>query len=119
MFRYFFFLYGNPFLCCVDTVKKRIFSSCPFLYSRADVEKSKKNFSKSCRNRASRSVKYSRGSFILRAYGGTRIKRSDHGGYAKWNKKTQSAAENDWVNDSKLLRKWFADRIAWLDKEWA
>ena len=29
------------------------------------------------------------------------------------------AAENDWVNDSKLLRKWFADRIAWLDKEWA
>ena len=39
--------------------------------------------------------------------------------YAKWNKKTQSAAENDWVNDSKLLRKWFADRIAWLDKEWA
>lgn len=39
--------------------------------------------------------------------------------FAMWKNKTQSAAENDWVNDSKVLKKWFDDRIAWLDKEWA
>lgn len=38
--------------------------------------------------------------------------------FAKWKSKTQAKAETDWVNDMKTLKKWFTDRIAWLDNEW-
>lgn len=39
--------------------------------------------------------------------------------FAKWKNKTQPAAENDWVNDMKTLKKWLTDRVTWLGKEWA
>ena len=26
--------------------------------------------------------------------------------------------ENDWVNDTLVLKKWLLDRIDWLDGEW-
>lgn len=38
--------------------------------------------------------------------------------FAKWKNKSQTQAENDWVNDVKTLKKWLTDRITWLDKEW-
>ena len=39
--------------------------------------------------------------------------------FAKWKSKSQAQAETDWVNDMKTLKKWFTDRIAWLNGEWA
>lgn len=67
----FLLLSPSSLLCCVSTVEKRIFACCPFFHTDRRMQKnqSKKfflNFSKSCRNRASHSVKYSRGSFISR-----------------------------------------------------
>lgn len=38
--------------------------------------------------------------------------------FAKWKNKSQAAAEADWVNDMKTLKKWFTDRIAWLNTTW-
>ena len=38
--------------------------------------------------------------------------------FAKWKNKSQTAAENDWVNDVKTLKQWLLDRIAWLNNEW-
>lgn len=38
--------------------------------------------------------------------------------FAKWKNKTQAKAENDWINDTKKLKTWLLDRIAWLDAEW-
>lgn len=38
--------------------------------------------------------------------------------FALWKGKSQTTAENDWINDMKALKKWLNDRIAWLDNEW-
>ena len=38
--------------------------------------------------------------------------------FALWKGKSQTAAENDWVNDVKALKQWLLDRVAWLDNEW-
>ena len=38
--------------------------------------------------------------------------------FALWKGKSQAQAETDWINDTKVLKKWLLDRIAWLDNEW-
>ena len=38
--------------------------------------------------------------------------------YAKWKRKEQEVAENDWLNDIKNLKQWLLDRTDWLSKEW-
>ena len=38
--------------------------------------------------------------------------------FALWKGKSQTVAENDWVNDVKTLKTWLQNRIAWLNSEW-
>ncbi|MCH5158938.1 MAG: CotH kinase family protein [Clostridiales bacterium] len=38
--------------------------------------------------------------------------------FAKWKFKSQSTAENDWLNDIKAIKTWLTDRISWLDYTW-
>ncbi|MDE7168365.1 MAG: CotH kinase family protein [Clostridia bacterium] len=39
--------------------------------------------------------------------------------FAMWKGTSQSVAETTWINNCKTLKKWFTDRIAWLNTEWA
>ncbi len=38
--------------------------------------------------------------------------------FVLWDKKLQSNAEIEWVNDCRILKHWFRDRIEWLNKHW-
>lgn len=38
--------------------------------------------------------------------------------FVLWKLKSQEAAEEDWVEDVKILKQWLLDRIDWLNGEW-